>query len=129
MTHATEPASRDEDRPFSRRTSAILGTAAFAAAIAIGLYIYYETLSGFWPFTGALLAVSVLQAFSVLCLIDVLKSRPAMRNGGLWVLGRLLVMVIAGILGGIKMWAYDDLIVANAIIGGLFDLTLIDDER
>lgn len=129
MSQATEPARNEEDRPFSRRTSGLIGLAAFAGAIAIALYVYYDTLSGFWPFALALIGLSVLQGLAALCLIDVMFTSVGMRSGGLWVMGRLLVMIAAVILGALGAWAYDNLIAVSALLWGVIDLALIDDER
>ena len=129
MMHATEPSRDDQDRPFSRRTAAAIGAAAFAALIALALYIHYTTLTSFAGFIAGLAGIFVLQGMAILCMIDVLRLPNAMRSGGLWAAGRVAAFVLIAILGGIVSWSYDNWVAVSATVFGVIDLWLVDDSR
>lgn len=129
MTNATQSARNDEDRPFSRRTAAVIGITAFAALIALALYVHYATLASYAGFLASLTGIFLLQGIATLCMIDALRLPRAMRSGGLWAAGRVAAFALVAILGGLVTWGYDNWVAVSATVFGVIDLWLVDDSR
>src|SRR5688572_18235119 len=99
METQTTDSARDDDRPFSRKVSAIIGSAMCVTAIGVGLWMHYLGIRDSTAFIVLALILFLAQGLTALCLVDVLRMGRAMRMGALWALLRTVTGIVLIVLG------------------------------